>query len=252
MSDVRLYLGDCLEVMATLEAGSIDAIITDLPYGTTACKWDEVIPFAPMWEAVKRVLKPRGAFVTTASQPFTTRLINSNLEWFRYSWVWEKTNAKGHLNAKMRPLMATEDICVFAAGNHTYNPQGLVRGMFNNSRPAKAKKVLGASVYGNEREFECSEYTNYPRNLLRISNPNNGNVHPTQKPVALYEYLIRTYTNEGDTVGDFTMGSGTTGVAAINTNRNFIGCDNDAGYFAIAKKRIAEAQAQPRLLEAIA
>lgn len=232
-----------------MEAQSIDAIITDLPYGTTACAWDTVIPFAPMWEEVKRVLKPRGAFVTTASQPFTSALVMSNAEWFRYAWVWEKTNAKGHLNSALRPLVATEDICLFAKGLHTYNPQGLRRGLFNNSRPAKATKIMGHSVYGNERQFGFSEHTNYPRNLLRIPNGNNDSCHPTQKPVALYSYLIRTYTHAGDTVLDFCMGSGTTGVAAVKTGRSFIGCEIDPGYFAIAEKRITEAQWQLPLLE---
>lgn len=246
---MRLILGDALQILPTLAAGSVDAIITDLPYGTTACAWDEVIPFAPMWEQVKRLLRPRGVFVTTASQPFTSALVMSNLEWFRYAWVWEKTHAKGYLNSAVRPLMATEDICVFAAGLHTYNPQGLRRGLFNNSRPAKATKVMGQSVYGNERLFGFSEHTNYPRNLLKIPNGNNDSCHPTQKPVALYSYLIRTYTNPSDTVLDFVMGSGTTGVAAIKEGRNFVGCDNDAGYFAIATRRIEQAQMQLPLLE---
>ncbi len=246
---ITLYQGDCLEILPTLEAGSINAIITDLPYGTTACKWDKVIPFAPMWAEVKRVLRPRGVFVTTASQPFTSKLVMSNAEWFKYCWVWEKTHAKGHLNSAIRPLMATEDICVFASGLHTYIPQGLRRGLFNNSRPAKETKVLAESTYGNERQFGFSKHTNYPRNLLKFPNGNNDSCHPTQKPVALYAYLIRTYTNEGDTVLDFTMGSGTTGVACVKTGRNFIGIELDKNYFAIAQKRIEEAQAQPALLE---
>lgn len=249
MSEYSLICGDALEVMPTLEAGSIDAIITDLPYGTTACAWDEVIPFAPMWEQVKRVLKPRGVFMTTASQPFTSALVMSNLAWFRYAWVWEKTNAKGHLNSAIRPLMATEDICVFSAGPHIYNPQGLRRGLFNNSRPAKATKVMGQSVYGNEKQFGFSEHGNYPRNLLKIPNGNNDSCHPTQKPVALYAYLIRTYTNPGDTILDFCMGSGTTGVAAIKESRHFIGCDNAQVYYDIARRRIEQAQMQLPLLE---
>ena len=246
MPEVKLIHGDCLDILPTLTE-QVDAIITDLPYGTTACKWDIIIPFEPMWEQVKRVLKPRGVFVTTASQPFTSLLVCSNLEWFKYCWVWEKTNAKGHLNSKIRPLMATEDICVFSAGNHTYNPQGLVAGTFNNSRPAKARKTQGVSAYGLEREFGNSDFTNYPRNILKIPNPNNSSQHPTQKPVALYEYLIRTYTNEGDTVLDIAAGSGTTGEAAIKTNRNCILIEKDERYFAIAQRRIKDALQQPGL-----
>lgn len=242
-ASVSLYCGDCLEVLPMLEAHSVDAIITDLPYGTTACKWDEVIPFAPMWEQVKRVLKPRGAFVTTASQPFTSALVMSNPAWFKYEWIWRKSKPTGHLDAKRRPMKQHENIVVFSASSHVYNPQGTVTGEFKTYRQAKA---IRHTIYNQERNHkEVSTIGNYPKSVLDSGGVSDvEREHPTQKPVALYEYLIRTYTNEGDTVLDFTMGSGTTGVAAINTGRNFVGVEKDSNYFAIAEKRIAEAQAQ--------
>jgi site-specific DNA-methyltransferase (adenine-specific) len=247
MGDVSLHLGDCLEVMATLSAGSIDAIITDLPYGTTACKWDEVIPFAPMWEAVKHVLKPRGVFVTTASQPFTSRLVNSNLDWFKYDLTWNKGNTSGFLNARKMPLRKHEDILVFAQaplGNFTYNPimtKGILRkkGGYNN------KKV---AVYSDYREVVKYNNDYYPTSILDIGTVyRNKNIHPTQKPVALYEYLIRTYTNPGETVLDICAGSGTTGEAAHLTGRNAILIEKDPAYFEIMKQRIAKVQRQPLL-----
>lgn len=248
MSVVRLIQGDCLDILPTLAPQSVDAIITDLPYGTTACKWDEVIPFAPMWEQVKRVLKPRGVFVTTASQPFTSRLITSNLEWFKYCWTWDKVLAVGHLVAKKRPLQQTEDIVVFGSGGINYSPI-----MTKRDAPRHIKKGIGQgnTVHlGHEQKthYETVLHDRYPTTILRFSNAAREGLHPTQKPVALYAYLIRTYTNPGDTVLDFTCGSGTTGVAAINTGRNFIGIEKDSNYFEIAKKRITETQAQPALL----
>lgn len=246
MADVKLHLGDALETMHSLSAQSLDAIITDLPYGTTACAWDTVIPFAPLWEAVKHVLKPRGVFVTTASQPFTSALVMSNLEWFRYCVVWEKSVSLGFLDANRKPLKAHEDIAIFSAGYCTYNPQMM------QGRPWKKKQGANrAHQYGAIKAQTQENYgTRYPRSVIAIDNGNNFNHgHPTQKPVALYAYLIRTYTNAGDTVGDFTMGSGTTGVAAVKEGRHFVGADNNAEYYAIAEKRIAEAQLQLPLLE---
>lgn len=243
MADVQLIHGDCLEVLKTLDAGSIDAVITDLPYGTTACSWDEVIPFEPMWEQVKRLLKPRGAFVTTASQPFTSKLVMSNLQWFRDEWIWRKNRGGDVFNVKRRPLKHHEHVLVFAEGVTVYNPQGLT----------KAQKVRPATRGGRKFYAEkdkpgyIQEFENYPTTFLDFSITNA--LHPTQKPVALYDYLIRTYTNAGDTVLDFTMGSGTTGVACVKTGRNFIGIEIDEGYYKIAEKRIAEAQLQLPLLE---
>ena len=244
---VQLIHGDCLDVLKTLDAGSIDAIITDLPYGTTACKWDEVIPFAPMWEQVKRLLKPRGAFVTTASQPFTSKLVMSNLEWFRYVWIWEKTRPSGFVHCKIAPLKSTEDILVFGKGVTAYNPQ-MTSVDLVTEKQRTVKAHLAVCQSDRIRAFTNNGLA-YPRTILRFPNPNYDTEHPTQKPVALYEYLIRTYTDAGDTVLDFTMGSGTTGVACVKTGRNFIGIELDPGYFAIAEKRIAEAQLQLPLLE---
>ena len=243
MTRYRLIHGDCLDILPTLEAGSVDAIITDLPYQTTACEWDTIIPFEPMWEAVRHVLKPRGAFVTTASQPFTSKLIMSNLEWFKYELIWEKKTATGFLDCKFRPLKSHENILVFGASgvSNGSNPPMLYN-PFSVTKTNKIKKnnVKYEGLHSNpSSEFFTTTGENYPKSVLQFNNETG--LHPTQKPVALYEYLIRTYTNEGDTVLDFTMGSGTTGVAAMRTGRNFIGIELDAGYFAIAEERIKNA-----------
>jgi site-specific DNA-methyltransferase (adenine-specific) len=219
--------------MNMLEDESVDMILTDPPYGTTACKWDSIIPLEPMWAQLKRIIKPNGAIVMTASQPFTTALIASNMKWFKYCWVWEKTAKVGFQNANRRPLKNHEDVVVF--NSKVYNPQGLKA----HGKENKRSGVGGFSSSVNTQKY-TQKYTNYPCSVLRISSQ-GGTVHPTQKPVALMEYLIKTYTNEGDTVLDFTMGSGTTGVACKNLNRNFIGIELDEGYFNIAKQRIAEA-----------
>jgi DNA modification methylase len=238
---VRLICGDCLEAMAGMEAQSVDAIITDLPYGTTACKWDVVIPFAPMWAAVKRVLKPRGVFVTTASQPFTSALVMSNTAWFRYEWIWCKDLATGHLNAHRRPMLEHESLLVFAADVETYHPQGIrAYGRMN-------RRGGNGDNYGVSGLVNLQEFTAYPRTIIPFSVHRSEGQHPTQKPVALYAYLIRTYTNEGDTVLDMCCGSGTTGVACVETGRNFIGIEKEAAYVNIARRRIEAAQAQLRM-----
>jgi len=246
MSDVKLYLGDCLEILPTLEAGSVDAIITDIPYGTTACSWDVVIPFEPMWREVKRILKSRGVFVTTASQPFTSRLVISNLDWFKYEWIWEKDRVTGALLAKIHPLKAHENILIFSKNGHIYNPQKTTghpkshkRG--KNSKPPRALS-LSIDLIGQN---DCST-SRYPRTIQKFNVPNHGEMglHPTQKPIKLYEYLVHTYTNISDNVLDIAMGSGTTGVACVQTNRNFIGIEIEPKYFEIAEKRIKEAQMQ--------
>jgi site-specific DNA-methyltransferase (adenine-specific) len=256
MSEMHLLQGDCLDILPTLPDGCADAIITDLPYGTTACSWDVVIPFAPMWEQVKRVLSDRGAFVTTASQPFTSVLVASNLEWFKYEWIWNKSRPSGHVMAKNKPLKTHENVVVFSPGatvhegqserRMTYNPQDLVYAPTRSYRPNRRirSQASMAARPSNVDEW-IQEYTNYPKSLLDIPNPNNHNDgHPTQKPVALYEYLIKTYTNPGDTVLDFCMGSGTTGVAAVKTGRNFIGIEKEAPYFQTSERRITDAQMQ--------
>jgi site-specific DNA-methyltransferase (adenine-specific) len=221
--DVKLYLGDCLDILPTLPGKCADAIITDLPYGTTSCSWDVVIPFEPMWKQVKRLCK--GAFVTTASQPFTSVLIASNLEWFKYDWVWNKIRVTNFAAAKFQPLRTHESVVVFYNGSVTYNPQ----------LTGKGKKPFGkltgsdsptAGKMGVDRSFGVG----YPKSILEYMRPNNlteGYLHPTQKPTGLYEYLIKTYTNPGDTVLDFCAGSGTTGIAAIRTGRNFIGIERE-------------------------
>jgi site-specific DNA-methyltransferase (adenine-specific) len=247
MFDLRL--GDCLEVMADIPDNSVDLILCDLPYGTTACKWDSVIPFAPLWAQYKRIAKKNAAIVLTAAQPFTSALISSNARMFKYCWVWEKSAPGGFAHAKNMPLKKHEDIAVFSTGatahasrsgrRMAYNPQGLVR----DPRVAKNSKRHGQeSAFGNRPSHKCDyvqEYTNYPSTVLRFA-VERGN-HPTQKPVALMEYLIRTYTNEGETVLDNCMGSGTTGVACANTDRRFIGIERDPGYFEIARQRIEQA-----------
>jgi len=238
-SSCSLFLGDCLDVMADIEDGSIDMVLTDPPYGTTACKWDSVIPLEPMWDHLKRVIKPNGAIVMTASQPFTSVLGTSNIAWLKYAWVWDKARGTGFQVAKYRPMMRTEDILVFGDGRVTYNP-------IMEKRDKVKRSKCYASSDSNPLKYndgEVREYTEkYPVNIIPISNATQkGKVHPTQKPVALMEYLIKTYTNEGETVLDFTMGSGTTGVACKNLNRSFVGIEKDEGYFQIAEQRISEA-----------
>src|SRR5690625_1764346 len=238
-----LMKGDCLERMKEIPDGSVDMVLTDPPYGTTACKWDSVIPLEPMWEQLKRVIKPNGAIVMTASQPFSTALGASNLKMLKYQWYWRKTRATGHLNAKKMPMKDIEDVLVFYRKHPVYNPQGVIEVdvMQHNSKShsLRGKETDATSVVTGGIEFKPYKQTltNYPRQVLDFASEGKT-VHPTQKPVALMEYLIRTYTNEGETVLDFTMGSGTTGVACVNTKRNFIGIELDQGYFDITKQRI--------------
>jgi site-specific DNA-methyltransferase (adenine-specific) len=321
---MKLMCGDCLELMKEIPDGSVDMILTDPPYGTTACKWDSVIPFEPMWEQLKRIIKPNGAIVMTASQPFTSRLVMSNPAWFRYSWVWEKDQGTNFLSAKRHPLKVHEDVLVFYVDLATqrgaakeYQPvrrylqdeqkaTGLssegVRRLLGNcmashyftngvqfcipseenyrklqksgrfampyaelkawydalgesvravpynpqmvaGSPYTSGKGSSGEVTGSVKKTQTkNEGTRYPRSVIKMKRETGH--HPTQKPVALMEYLIKTYTNEGDTVLDFTMGSGSTGVACVNTNRDFIGIELDEGYFTIAEKRIKEAQSQ--------
>ncbi len=236
LNDIDLRCGDCLELMKNIPDGSIDMILCDLPYGTTACKWDVIIPFEPLWEQYKRIIKDNGAIVLFGSQPFTTILNSSNIKWFRYEWVWIKNNSTGFQLANKRPLKKHEIISVFYKKQPTYNPQGLVVYGKSNKR---------GSTGDNWSEMNSNEYiqkfTNYPTQLLEFGY-DKQRVHPTQKPVALLEYLIKTYTNEGDFVLDNCMGSGSTGVACVNTGRRFIGMELDKQYFDIAVNRIAETQ----------
>jgi site-specific DNA-methyltransferase (adenine-specific) len=235
---VTLYHGDCLDILPTLADKSVDAIITDVPYGTTACKWDVIIPLDKMWEQVRRLCK--GAFVTTASQPFTSVLIVSNLDWFKYEWVWNKVKPSGFQIAKHKPMTQHENVLVFYKSAGMYNPQTIKR-----DKPIKYRQYST----GNSNPLKYSDFAEretdffYPKSILDFSNAaQTGKEHPTQKPVALYEYLIKTYTNPGDTVLDFCAGSGTTGVAAIRTGRNAILIEREPEYFAVMERRIHEAQ----------
>tara|TARA_R110002110_G_scaffold250415_1_gene466528 strand:+ start:655 stop:1374 length:720 start_codon:yes stop_codon:yes gene_type:complete len=238
---INLMLGDCLEKMKEIESGSVDMILTDPPYGTTACKWDAIIPLEPMWEQLRRIIKPNGAIVITASQPFTTTLIASNLKMFRYCWVWEKTRASNPYLAKKQPLRAHEDIVIFGINSPSYYPQKTDGPEYVISKKAGGR-VAGDKKTNNTEYKGKKQGGRYPRTVQKISNSSKEvGLHPTQKPAALMEYLIKTYTNEGETVLDFTMGSGTTGVAAKNLNRDFIGIELDENYFKIAEKRIGEA-----------
>ncbi len=236
---VSLYNGDCLEIMQELPAKSIDMILCDLPYGTTNCKWDQPLPFPILWEQYNRVIKENGAIALFSVQPFTTKLIHSNLKHFRYCWYWKKNNATGATFAKVQPLRCIEDICIFYKKKPTYNPQGLkkiekpVEKIINNT--SNVYKRQGIEAYKQQ-------YTNYPKHLIEFKNEaasNKNRLHPTQKPVALLEYLIKTYTNEGETVLDNCAGSGSTGVAALNTGRQFIGIEKDEHYFNIAQERLS-------------
>ena len=233
---IKLMKGDCLERMKEIPDGSVDMILTDPPYGTTACKWDSVIPLEPMWGQLKRVIKPNGAIVMTASQPFTTTLIASNIKMFKYCWTWQKSNLTGYLNSKKQPLKCIEDICVFYKKPPTYNPQK-TKGMPYDKGLCSNK----TENYGKQYQVRSKNKSGdrYPKNILNIKNVHRANsLHPTQKPVALMEYLIKTYTNESETVLDFCLGSGTTGVACQNLNRDFIGIEMDDHYFQVAKDRI--------------
>ena len=267
-NSITLYQGDCLVEMGKIADKSVDLICTDLPYGTTDRKgtenkgsnrllgWDNVIPLDKLWDQYRRILKPLGTVVLTADQPFTSMLVLSNLEWFKYEWIWKKKRTTGFLLANYRPMKETEDVLVFSAGgaaaaskgkNMTYNPQGLIE---KNVKKKNNAKRLGKFLHNpefmgknnkllHESEYE-QKYTNYPSEVIEFG-LDKDSIHPTQKPVALMEYLIQTYSNEGEIVLDNCMGSGTTGVACINTNRNFIGIEMDSNYFLAAKERIENA-----------
>jgi len=246
---MQLIQGDCLEEMKDIPDGSIDLVLTDPPYGTTACKWDSVIPFEPMWEQLKRVIKPNGAIVLFGSEPFSSALRMSNIKQYKYDWVWDKKSGLGFFDVKFRPLKSHENIMIFGLGGVSngskipmkYYPQGLIQ--TNKTNRNKPSNILNSEP--KKREFKNVK-TGYPKSII-IFAKSKSKYHPTQKPVPLIEYLIKTYTNENETVLDFTMGSGTTGVACKNLNRDFIGIELDPEYFKIAKARIENAQNQMRL-----
>lgn len=246
MERIDLRLGDCLEVMKSMPDGSIDAIITDPPYGTTACKWDSVIPFEPMWAELKRIIKPNGAIVLFGSEPFSSALRMSNIKQYKYDWIWDKKRISNPMMAKKMPLKNYEIISIFYNSQPTYNPIPTKKNTIgvlstkNKNLSHKTETTGNSQLTWNDNSNEFG----YPKMLLTdIKVMNNltkdkSGFHPTQKPIELCEYLIKTYTNENETVLDFTMGSGTTGVACKNLNRNFIGIELDEGYFNIAKERI--------------
>jgi len=235
----QIICGDCLEAMKGFPDNCVDLVLTDPPYGITACKWDSVIPFQPMWKQLKRLIKSNGAIVITTSQPFTTALIASNIKMFKYCWVWDKIRMTGHLNAKKRPMVKTEDVCVFYSKQCVYNPQ-MTKGKTHLRGSWAGKHKSKCQVYG---KYECQDgnanMSNlyYPQNIIQFR-AELQSTHPTQKPVALMEYLIKTYTNKGEMVLDFTCGSGTTCKAAQNLNRQFIGIDISEEYCEIARQRI--------------
>jgi site-specific DNA-methyltransferase (adenine-specific) len=244
----QIYLGDCLEVMAQIPDASIDLILCDLPYGTTSCAWDFIIPFEPLWAQYSRIVKPHSAIVLMASQPFTSALVMSNARHFKYSWVWNKRAVTGFANAKKQPLRHLEDVCIFAPrGTLNYFPQGLrVFNKERNNSPSVGGATLKGSHISNGKGslrtpnlLRVQEFTNYPKQLLEIGR-DAIKIHPTQKPVPLFEYLIRTYTSEGMTVLDNCLGSGTTAIAAERCGRRWVGIERDANYYDLALGRIFE------------
>jgi DNA modification methylase len=244
MENIQLFQGDCLEVMKGLAEASVDMVMCDLPYGTTDCKWDSILPLPNLWAQYTRVIKDSSAMIFTSIQPFTTKLISSNYSQFRYCWIWDKVNKyTGMLSANKQPMRRHEEVCVFYRSSPVFNKQ------FREGKPYKSSRKAGCgethdSRYAGEKHVYSNNGKHNPCTILEIPAQNTApSIHPTQKPVALMEYLIRTYTNEGDTVLDNCMGSGTTGVACVNTGRKFIGIELDPKYFEIAKQRIEQALA---------
>lgn len=249
---IDLKHGDCLELMKDIPDGSIDMILCDLPYGTTACKWDTVIPFDLLWQEYNRIINGNGAIVLFGTEPFSTELRHSNMEMFKYDWVWVKNNAVGFVNAKLKPMNKHEIISVFSRGktsngnksNMPYFPQGLIpfnKEVRSGNKKGKDNTYWRPSLKSSNEGGYVQQFTNYPTTVLHFDKVPKA-VHPTQKPVELLEYLVKTYTKPSEVVLDNCMGSGSTGVACVNTGRSFIGMELDEGYFEIAKKRIEEAQ----------
>lgn len=241
---IELFHGKAEDIMPTLPQGCADAVICDPPFGTTQSPWDVVIPFEDMWRCIKHTLKPRGAVVLFGSEPFSSLLRCSNLDWFKYDWIWEKHCPTGFMDARRRPLKSHETISVFCDAAPPYNPQGVRGCAVHSGRRNKA----GNGVYGNVGNPNYVQRDgNFPRSVLRYDRLTHNQQHPNQKPVPLLEYLIKTYTNEGETVLDFTAGSGTTAVAAYKTGRNCIAIEKDAQYFEVMQRRVAEVEMQPQL-----
>jgi len=244
-----LINGDCLVDMGDIDDHSVDMILCDLPYGTTACKWDTIIPFEPLWKHYKRIIKPNGAIVLTASQPFTSALVMSNIEWFKYEWIWKKSVVSGAFDAKNKPMRIHENVLVFSNGGiptnslnkMVYHPQGLCETYLIKKNDTEMRANFGGNRPGLGKTH-IQRQTNYPRSILEFQN--DTGLHPTQKPVALFEYLIRTYTNEGEVVLDNCAGSFTTAIACIRTKRHYICIEKEAGYCEIGRQRIAEERRQ--------
>lgn len=235
----ELWCGDCLELMKDIPKQSIDMILCDLPYGITKNEWDKPLSFDRLWEQYNRIIKDNGAIVLFSQMPFTAQLVSSNLKMFRYEWIWHKSKSTGFMNAKKMPLKSHENICVFYKKLPTYNPQGIVTGLsIKTGRSRKGNsRNYGKTGCGNQNYIQTT--SNYPKDIISFSNPSNkGHKHANQKPVELCEYLIKTYTNEGDIILDNCMGSGSTGVACMNIGRKFIGIELDEDYYNVAKKRI--------------
>ena len=249
MSEVKLCHGDCLEVMKQIPDGSVDMVLVDPPYGVLHCKWDKKLPLDQLWAEYRRISKPKCAVVVFSNEPFTSELIIENIDLFKYRLNWDKIIPSGFCYASKRPMSQIEDICVFAINSNciTYNPQMVKRDVpiHAGGNTCQSGSHFGFKCRGKGKKYDkVYEYKN-PTTLIRFDKIRRGGLHPTQKPVALCEYLIKTYSNEGDVVLDNCMGSGTTGVACINTGRNFIGIEKEENFFDIAKKRIAEAMEKP-------
>ena len=240
MSNYQLYQGDCLEVMKTISDKSIDLILTDPPYGTTACKWDSVIPFEPMWEQLNRIIKPNGAIVLFGSEPFSSTLRMSNIKNYKYDWVWVKPQGTDPLMARFRPMNNIENISVFYRKTASYYEQCSIGKPYQITRD-KNERINETTFLKTFKETTTIN-TGTRKPLRTLYYNKDKGLHPTQKPVALLEYLIKTYTLEGETVLDFTMGSGSTGEACLRTNRNFIGIEKEEKYFNIAKKRLEKVE----------
>lgn len=250
---INLMHGDCLELMRDIPGASVDLILTDPPYGTTECRWDTIIPLDKMWKELQRIIKPKSVIALFCAEPFASKLRMSNIKAYRYEWIWDKILPTGFLNAKKRPLKRFENICIFSAETPVYYPIMETRGKPRNKGGYANQEKIAASVYRRTNPELTNNNIYYPNDILQFNNANQSEKsHPTQKPTALLEYLIRAYTLRGQTVLDFTMGAGSTGVACVNTGRNFIGIELDDEYFEIAKNRIADAvqrkEAQPDLI----
>lgn len=238
IKDITLYYGDCLEIMKNIPDKSIDMILCDLPYGTTACKWDVIIPFEPLWEQYNRIIKQNSAICLFGREPFSSLVVTSNMKNYKHKWIWNKKQSGSFQNAKYMPLQIEEDIFVFSYGKVRYYPK-MRTGKPRKRGGAKHQSRVVSSGWQDRYENKSDQY--FPTNIIEIANPRKNKLHPTQKPAEVLEYLIKTYTNESDVVLDNCMGSGSTGIACLNTNRKFIGIELDLNYFKIAYNRIKEA-----------